>query len=133
MTQLLELLMASLAAVTLENVIFTTAFGTSTLIELTKRNWQILSFGGFITEFAVLSSLIAYFLEWLLISWGLGLRLMPIGYIISLGAIYILTLIGIRAASKKAFSAMRAASRNSFLPYFLAMALTSRRFCRLTG
>lgn len=107
MTQLLELLMASLAAVTLENVIFTTAFGTSTLIELTKRNWQILSFGGFITEFAVLSSLIAYFLEGLLISLGLGLRLMPIGYIISLGAVYILTLIGIRAASKKAFSAMK--------------------------
>lgn len=107
MTVILNMLLAAMTAVVFENVIFTTAFGTSTLIELTKKRWNILSFGGFITEFAVLSSLIAYFFERLLGDASPAKRIMPIIYILSLGFVYIVTLIAIRAASKKAFSVLK--------------------------
>lgn len=107
MTVLFNMILAALAAVVLENVIFTTAFGTSTLIELVKKRWNILSFGGFITEFAVLSSLIAYFFEWLFRDSKAMLRLMPCVYILSLGLVYIFTLIAIRSISRKVFAALK--------------------------
>ena len=49
MSGFLQVILVSLSAIILENVIFTTALGTSTLIELSKKHWNILSFGGFIT------------------------------------------------------------------------------------
>lgn len=107
MTFLLNVFLAAMAAVVLENVIFTTAFGTSTLIELTKKRWNILSFGWFITEFAVLSSIIAYFFEWLIGDSQFMRRFLPCIYILSLGVVYISTLIAIRAISRKAFKALK--------------------------
>lgn len=107
MTIILNIILAALAAVVLENVIFTTAFGTSTLIELTKKRWNILSFGGFITEFSVLSSLISYFFERLFNGGTVMLRFMPFIYILSLGFVYIFTLIAIRMISKRAFSVLK--------------------------
>ncbi len=107
MTGFLEIILASLAAVTLENVIFTTALGTSTLIELSKKHWNILSFGGFITEFAVLSSLITYFFERPMSKSAIAMRFLPSIYILSLGTVYILTLLIIWFVSRPAFKKLK--------------------------
>lgn len=107
MAVFLEIILMSLAAITLENVIFTTALGTSTLIELSKKHWNILSFGGFITEFAVLSSLITYFFEKPMSKSETAMRFLPSIYILSLGTVYILTLLAIWFISKPAFKKLK--------------------------
>ncbi len=107
MTAFLEFVLASLVAITLENVIFTTALGTSTLIELSKKHWNILSFGGFITEFAVLSSLITYLFERPMSKSAIAMRFLPSIYILSLGTVYILTLLAIWFISKPMFKKLK--------------------------
>ena len=104
---ILQTILASLAAIVIENVIFTTAFGTSTLIEVGKKHWNILSFGGFITEFAVLSSLIAYMFEGYMLSNSSLARFMPRVSILSLGFVYIFTLIAIWFISKDKFKRLK--------------------------
>lgn len=106
MTAFLEILLSALAAVTLENVIFTSAIGTSTLIECAKSPRQLLSFGAFITEFSVLSSLIAFYAEGLLKSETAQL-FKPTVYVLCLGLVYIVTLVFIRIVAKKRFAALR--------------------------
>lgn len=104
MSLFLETILASMLAIIVENVIFTTAFGTSTLISLSKRDGQIFFCGLFITEFSVLSSMIAYVFEGLMLKNSILTRFMPTVYIISLGAVYIATLLAIWFASKKIFN-----------------------------
>ncbi len=106
MTQFLQALLAALAAVTLENVIFTAAIGTSTLIECAKSPEKLLSFGAFITEFSVLSSLLAFFAEKLFKNDTAKLFL-PGAYVLCLGAVYVATLIFIRLVAKKHFFALK--------------------------
>lgn len=106
MTGFLEILLSALAAITLENVIFTSAIGTSTLIECAKSPKQLLSFGAFITEFSVLSSFLAYFAEKILVSDTAKLFL-PSIYILCLGLVYITTLVTIRTVAKKWFSSLK--------------------------
>ncbi len=98
-----ETIGAAMLAIILENVIFTTAFGTSTLISLSKRDGQIFFCGLFITEFSVLSSMIAYAFEGLLLKNDISARFMPTLYILSLGLVYILTLVIIWSVSKPTF------------------------------
>lgn len=107
MNLILQTLLASLAAVTVENVIFTTAFGTSTLIELTRKKWNILSFGGFITAFAVLGSIISWLFEKVMLQNSIAQRFMPSAYILSIGIVYIFTLIAIWLISKKVFKKLK--------------------------
>ena len=104
---ILQTILASLAAIVIENVIFITAFGTSTLIEVGKKHWNILSFGGFITEFAVLSSIISYMFEGYMLSNSTLARFMPSVYILSLGFVYIFTLIAIWFISKDKFKRLK--------------------------
>lgn len=107
MSGFISVVLASLAALVVENVIFTTAFGTSTLIELSKKHLNILSFGGFITEFAVLSSIISYLFEDLFINNSTLSRFLPSLYILSLGVVYIFTLLAIWFISKRLFRALK--------------------------
>lgn len=107
MSGFLSVVLASLAALVVENVIFTTAFGTSTLIELSKKHWNILSFGGFITEFAVLSSIISYLFEGMFINNPTLSRFLPSLYILSLGTVYIFTLLAIWFISRRLFRALK--------------------------
>lgn len=107
MTVFFQTILASMAAIIIENVIFTTAFGTSTLIELSKKHWNILSFGGFITEFAVFSSIIAYFFEQLFQDNLTAQKFLPSVYVLSLGLVYIATLIIIRFISRKVFNSLK--------------------------
>ena len=102
----MQILLSALAAVTLENVIFTSALGTSTLIECAKSPKQLLSFGAFITEFSVLSSCLAYFAEKWLVSDTARLFL-PTVYILCLGLVYIITLLFTSVAAKKWFKSLR--------------------------
>lgn len=106
MTAFLEILLSALAAITLENVIYTTAIGTSTLIECAKSPRQLLSFGAFITEFSVLSSLMAYFAEGWLKSETAKLFL-PSVYIACLGLVYVVTLLFIWFVGRKLFFGLR--------------------------
>ena len=106
MEQFLQILLSALTAVTLENVIFTSAIGTSTLIECAKSPRQLLSFGAFITEFSVLSSCLAYFAEGR-VKTAVAQLFLPSVYILCLGSVYIVTLIFISIAAKKRFKSLR--------------------------
>lgn len=106
MSAFLEILLAALAAITLENVIFTTAVGSSTLIECAKSPKQLWSFGAFITEFSVLSSCLAYYAEKLFKNDAASLFL-PSVYILCLGLVYIVTLLFIWFAARKMFSGLK--------------------------
>lgn len=106
MSAFLEILLAALAAITIENVIYTTAIGTSTLIECAKSPRQLLSFGAFITEFSVLSSILAYYAEGLLKSDAARLFL-PSVYVLCLGLVYVVTLLFIWFAARKWFSVLK--------------------------
>lgn len=106
MSAFLEILLAALAAITVENIIYTTAVGTSTLIECAKSPRQLLSFGAFITEFSVLSSILAYYAEGLLKSDAARLFL-PSVYIMCLGLVYVVTLLFIWFAARKWFSGLK--------------------------
>lgn len=111
-----------MAVLIFENVIFTAAFGASTLIELCKKRAGILAFGAFITEFSVLSSIIAYLLELLIVKSEFSKRFMPCIFILSLGLVYIFTLIVIWFSSKKLF---RAAKRYVHLAAFNCAVLSA--------
>lgn len=103
MVTVLQMLLAALGIMTLENVIFTTAFGTSTLIEFSKKPKQLIWLGVFITEFATLASIISYFCEGFMLQNETLAKFMPVVYVISLGLVYILTLVIIRLISNNAF------------------------------
>ncbi len=107
MSTFLSAVLASLSAIVLENVIFTTAFGTSTLIELSKKRGQILIFGLFITEFSILSSIISYLFEGIMLKSEITARFMPSIYILSLGTVYIFTLLAIWFLSKSFFKKVK--------------------------
>ena len=106
MSTFTEILLAALAAVTLENCIFTTAVGTSTLIECAREPKHLLSFGFFITEFSAFSSVLAYFAEGLLKTETARLFL-PSVYVVCLGAVYVLTLLFIWFLAKKKFKGLK--------------------------
>ncbi len=101
-----EILLTALAAVTLENCIFTSAIGTSTLIECAREPKHLLSFGMFITEFSVLSSLLAYFAEGWLKS-DIAKLFLPSVYVVCLGLVYVLTLLFIWFVARKWFKALK--------------------------
>lgn len=106
MSDFLNILLASVAAVTLENCIYTTAIGTSTLIECAKEPKHLLSFGAFITEFSVLSSLLAYFAEgWL--KTDVSKLFLPSMYILCLAIVYIVTLLFIWLIARKNFKGLK--------------------------
>lgn len=106
MSAFLEILLAALAAITLENVIYTTAIGTSTLIECAKSPKQLLSFGAFITDFSVLSSILAFYAEGWLKS-DVARLFLPSVYILCLGLVYVVTLLFIWFAARKWFSKLK--------------------------
>ena len=106
MSYFLEVLLGALAAITLENVIYTSAVGTSTLIECAKKPHQLLSFGFFITEFSILSSCLAYFAEgWL--KTETARLFLPSIYILCLGVVYVLTLLVFWVITKKRFKSLK--------------------------
>ncbi len=106
MSAFLELLLAAFASVTLDNVIFASAIGTSTLIECAKSPKQLWSFGFFITEFSVLSSGLAYFAEGFLKTPAARLFLASV-YVLCLGIVYIATLLVMWFAGRKYFKRLR--------------------------
>lgn len=107
MTAFLEILMAALASVTLDNVIFTYAVGTSTLLECAKKPKQLLSFGFFITEFSVLASILIYLVELLVGDKAWGETLMPVFSVLAIGIVYIISLLVIWFATKKWFDSLK--------------------------
>lgn len=107
MTAFLEILMAALASVTLDNVIFTYAVGTSTLLECAKKPKQLLSFGFFITEFSVLASILIYLVELVIKDTAWGEAVMPIFSVLAIGIVYILSLLVIWFAARKWFNSLK--------------------------
>ncbi len=107
MTAFLNVLMAALAAVTLDNVIFTYAIGTSTLLECAKKPKQLLSFGFFITEFSVLASILVYVAEQYTKDTPWGEQALPAVCILALSVVYIVTLLVIWFAARKWFNELK--------------------------
>ena len=107
MTAFLEILMAALAAITLDNVIFTYAIGTSTLLECAKKPKQLFSFGFFITEFSVVASILVYVAELFIKDTSWGETVLPIVCILALSVVYIVTLLVIWFAARKWFNSLK--------------------------
>ncbi len=107
MTAFLEILLAALAAVTLDNVIFTYAIGTSTLIQCAKKPGQLFSFGFFITEFSVFASMLVYAAELSIKDTSWGETVMPIVCILALAVVYVVTLLVIWFAARKWFNSLK--------------------------
>ncbi len=103
MTVFLEILLAAFASITLENVIFNSAVGTSTLIECAKKPRQMFSFGLFLSVFSILASIITFFVEPLISSDRILQRFIPSLYILSLGVVYVITLLFIWKVVNKKF------------------------------
>lgn len=107
MTAFLEILMAALGSITLDNVIFTHAVGTSTLLECAKKPRQLLSFGFFITEFSVFASILVYVAELFIKDTSWGETVMPIVCILALSVVYVVTLLVIWFAARNWFNRLK--------------------------
>lgn len=93
MTKFLEILVSALATITLDNIIFTDALGTSTLLECSKKPRQMVSFGLFIGSFSILASIVTYFVEPLLLKNDVAALFVPALYILTLGLFYVIILL----------------------------------------
>ncbi len=107
MTAFLNVLAAAFAALVLDNVIFTQAIGTSTLLECAKKPKQLLSFGFFITEFSVMASILVYLFECAVNAPEKIERFLPVICVCALSVVYILTLLTIWFAARKWFKDLK--------------------------
>ncbi len=93
METITKIIMASFAAIFIENTIFAKALGTSTLLLAAKNKVQFLGFGLSITYITSLSSVISFFADKMFLENESSYLFMPIIYVVIVGFVYILTLI----------------------------------------
>ncbi len=88
-----SLLLASLTAVLFENIIFSKALGTSTMLVFAKYPRNVLEFGLTITYFCLLTGAVSYPFSVYLGKNDISYLYMPLIYVLCVGFIYALTLI----------------------------------------
>ena len=89
----LKLMTVAFITVFAENTIFSRAFGTSTLILVSKRRSKLLMFGACLTIMTVFTCFIAYFENRLLVGLSYAHLLMPMIYVSVIGIVYIAALL----------------------------------------
>lgn len=93
MTVIIKILMVALLAATVENTIFTRAFGTSTMLIASKNKKEIIPFTLSITYICTVSSAVSYFADKFLLKDKTSLLYMPLIYVTMIGLVYIITLL----------------------------------------
>lgn len=93
MSLIFKILMLALSAAFLENTIFLKAFGSSTLLMVTKDKKSIIPFGLSITYFCVTTSLLSYVADRLLLDVKNNDLYYPVVYVLIMGIVYMITLL----------------------------------------
>lgn len=100
-------ILISLSAVMLENLIFSRAFGTSTLILVAKSKKNITGFGLCVTYITSVTAVIQYFADRYIISENTSVLFKPLFYIIIIGTVYIITLLCLWKFMTKTFGKIK--------------------------
>ncbi len=90
-----NILLAAFTSVIVENTIFSRALGTSTLILVARNRKNIFGFGISVTYITAVVSVLTYFAGKIFDLSGDSYIYAPLVYILILGAVYILTLLGL--------------------------------------
>lgn len=88
-----DMLMFSIAAILLENTIFSRALGTSTALFSVRKKFNLFTFGIVMTTVMTLSSLITYYVYPLLKDLSFKYYVLPIVYVFIIGAVYVIALL----------------------------------------
>lgn len=97
----------ALTAIFIENTIFARAFGTSTLIVISRNRKNIFGFGLCVTYITAVTGIVCYFIDKLTAENELNYIYKPFVYILSLGLVYIITLLCLWRFMNKVFGKMR--------------------------
>ncbi len=103
----MDYILFSLAAVFFENIIFSNALGTSTLLAISKIKKDILSFGICLTYFTTITSVLSFFVNRLIVNIKDIELLRPLIYVVLVGLVYIITLIVIWECFNNTFDKLR--------------------------
>ncbi|MCD7730910.1 MAG: hypothetical protein LUI05_05380 [Oscillospiraceae bacterium] len=95
MSYILQIIMVSFVAVFAENTIFARALGTSTLITVARSRKNILGFGICVTYITAVTGALCYFIDKYLngSESNFAYIVRPLIYIITLGLVYVVTLL----------------------------------------
>ena len=93
MSYFLQMVTVALTAIFIENTIFARAFGTSTLIVVSRNRKNIFGFGLCVTYITAVTGIVCYFIDKLTAENELNYIYKPFVYILSLGLVYIITLL----------------------------------------
>lgn len=107
MSYFLQMVTVALTAIFIENTIFARAFGTSTLIVVSRNRKNIFGFGLCVTYITAVTGIVCYFNDKLTAENELNYIYKPFVYILSLGLVYIITLLCLWRFMNKVFGKMR--------------------------
>ncbi len=107
MSYFLQMVTVALTAIFIENTIFARAFGTSTLIVISRNRKNIFGFGLCVTYITAVTGIVCYFIDKLTAENELNYIYKPFVYILSLGLVYIITLLCLWRFMNKVFGKMR--------------------------
>lgn len=107
MTYILQFISISLIAVFAENIIFSQALGTSTLIIISRKRKNILGFGMCVTFITAFTGIICYFADKYLNKNEFSDIYKPLAYILILGIVYIITLLCLWKFMYKTFTNLK--------------------------
>ncbi len=107
MSYFLQMVTVALTAIFIENTIFARAFGTSTLIVVSRNRKNIFGFGLCVTYITAVTGVVCYFIDKLTAENELNYIYKPFVYILSLGLVYIITLLCLWRFMNKVFGKMR--------------------------
>lgn len=93
METFLQIIMVAFIAICTENIVFSRALGSSTMLIAAKNKNQFFSFGLSITYMATASSAIGYFTDKLFLKSESSYMYMPIIYVVVVGLVYTITLV----------------------------------------
>ncbi len=107
MTYLFKIITVSFIAIFAENTIFARALGTSTLLVAARNRKNLLGFGICVTYITVVTGFFCYFIDKYALNNELSYIYRPIVYIVTLGFIYIVTLLCLWRFFYKTFRKMK--------------------------
>lgn len=107
MNIIMNYILFSLTAVFFENIIFSNALGTSTLLAISKIKKDVLSFGICVTYFTTIISVLSYFVNKSIVNINNLELIRPLIYVVLVGFVYIITLIVIWKCFNKTFDKLR--------------------------
>ena len=102
-----QIIMVSFIAVFAENTIFARALGTSTLLLISRNRKNLSGFGMCVTYITVVTGILCYFIDKHLDISELNYIYKPLVYVLTLGLVYIITLLCLWKFAYKVFSRLK--------------------------